>query len=71
MGLITAGHAALVDSCVGHYKPYATSHTIWIETQGFHEEVRVRRRNYDPRIVVTEKIRDNEMTADEEVGDEI
>jgi len=40
MGLIPAGRAALVDSYVGYYKPYATSHDELDTEKEFHEEVR-------------------------------
>ncbi len=40
MGLIAAGHAALVDGYVGYYKPYATSHDELDEDEDFQEEVR-------------------------------
>jgi multimeric flavodoxin WrbA len=40
MGLIPAGHAALVDAYVGYYRPYATSHDQLDEDQNFQEEVR-------------------------------
>jgi multimeric flavodoxin WrbA len=40
MGLIAAGHAALVDGYVGYYKPYATSHEDLDSDNAFHEEVR-------------------------------
>jgi len=40
MGLIAAGHAALVDSYVGYYKPYAISHDELDEDRNFQEEVR-------------------------------
>jgi len=40
MGLIAAGHAALVDRYVGYYKPYATSHDDLDQDKDFHEEVR-------------------------------
>jgi multimeric flavodoxin WrbA len=40
MGLIAAGHAALVDSYVGYYKPYASSHDDLDRAKDFHEEVR-------------------------------
>ncbi|MNC94343.1 hypothetical protein D3C83_111720 [compost metagenome] len=40
MGLIAAGHAALVDSYVGYYKPYASSHDDLDRDKDFHEEVR-------------------------------
>ena len=40
MGLIAAGHVALVDGYVGYYKPYATSHDELDEDKGFQEEVR-------------------------------
>jgi multimeric flavodoxin WrbA len=40
MGLIAAGHAALVDGYVGYYKPYATSHDELDQEKDFHEEVR-------------------------------
>ena len=40
MGLIAAGHAALVDGYVGYYKPYATSHDDLDRDKAFHEEVR-------------------------------
>jgi len=40
MGLIAAGHAALVDGYVGYYKPYATSHDDLDQDKDFHEEVR-------------------------------
>jgi multimeric flavodoxin WrbA len=40
MGLIAAGHAALVDGYVGYYKPYATSHDELDEDEDFKEEVR-------------------------------
>jgi len=40
MGLIPAGRAALVDSYVGYYKPYAVSHDDLDEDEKFHEEVR-------------------------------
>ena len=40
MGLIAAGHVALVDGYVGYYKPYATSHDELDEDKEFQEEVR-------------------------------
>jgi multimeric flavodoxin WrbA len=40
MGLIAAGHAALVDGYVGYYEPYATSHDALDRDHGFQEEVR-------------------------------
>src|SRR5262245_35218186 len=40
MGLIAAGHAALVDGYVGYYKPYAISHDELDEDKDFQEEVR-------------------------------
>jgi multimeric flavodoxin WrbA len=40
MGLVPAGRAALVDSYVGYYKPYATSHDELDDDKGFQEEVR-------------------------------
>ena len=40
MGLIAAGRAALVDSYVGYYKPYACSHDEFDKEKEFHEEVR-------------------------------
>jgi len=40
MGLIAAGRAALVDSYVGYYKAYASSHDDLDRDQNFHEEVR-------------------------------
>jgi hypothetical protein len=40
MGLIAAGHVALVDGYVGYYKPYATSHDALDEDKDFQEEVR-------------------------------
>ena len=40
MGLIAAGHVALVDGYVGYYKPYATSHDELDEDKDFQEEVR-------------------------------
>jgi multimeric flavodoxin WrbA len=40
MGLVPAGHAALVDRYVGYYEPYATSHDDLDREKGFHEEVR-------------------------------
>ena len=40
MGLIAAGHAALVDGYVGYYKPYATSHDDLERDHGFQNEVR-------------------------------
>jgi multimeric flavodoxin WrbA len=40
MGLVPAGRAALVDSYVGYYKPYATSHDELDQDKDFHEEVR-------------------------------
>ena len=40
MGLIAAGRAALVDSYIGYYKPYATSHDELDTEKDFHEEVR-------------------------------
>jgi len=40
MGLIAAGRAALVDSYVGYYQPYATSHDELDADKDFHEEVR-------------------------------
>lgn len=40
MGLIPAGRAALVDSYIGYYKPYATSHDELDAEKDFHEEVR-------------------------------
>ncbi len=40
MGLIAAGHAALIDGYVGYYKPYATSHDELDEDKDFQEEVR-------------------------------
>ena len=40
MGLIAAGHAALVDGYVGYYKPYASSHDDLDRDKGFHQEVR-------------------------------
>jgi multimeric flavodoxin WrbA len=40
MGLIAAGHAAVIDSYIGYYKPYATSHQELDQDHGFQEEVR-------------------------------
>jgi multimeric flavodoxin WrbA len=40
MGLIAAGHVALVDGYVGYSKPYATSHDELDEDKDFQEEVR-------------------------------
>jgi hypothetical protein len=40
IGLIPAGRAALVDSYVGYYRPYATSHDELDVDKGFHEEIR-------------------------------
>jgi hypothetical protein len=40
MGLIAAGHVALVDGYVGYYMPYATSHDELDEDKDFQEEVR-------------------------------
>jgi hypothetical protein len=40
MGLIPAGKTALVDSYVGYYEPYATSHDELDEDKDFQEEVR-------------------------------
>jgi len=40
MGLVPAGHAALVGGYVGYYKPYATSHDDLDADRDFHEEVR-------------------------------
>ena len=40
MGLIPAGHSALVDGYVGYYKPYATSHDELDQDKDFQEEVR-------------------------------
>ena len=40
MGLIAAGHLALVDGYVGYYKSYATSHDELDEDKDFQEEVR-------------------------------
>jgi hypothetical protein len=40
MGLIAAGHAALVDGYVGYYEPYATSHDALDRDRDFQEEVR-------------------------------
>jgi multimeric flavodoxin WrbA len=40
MGLIPAGRAALVESYVGYYKPYATSHDEFDAAKDFHEETR-------------------------------
>jgi multimeric flavodoxin WrbA len=40
MGLIPAGHAALVDGYVGYYKPYANSHDELERDKDFQEEVR-------------------------------
>src|SRR4030095_6271761 len=40
MGVVPAGRAALVDSYVVYYKPYATSHDELDDDKGFQEEVR-------------------------------
>jgi multimeric flavodoxin WrbA len=40
MGLVAAGHLALVDRYVGYYKPYAASHDDLDRDKSFHEEVR-------------------------------
>lgn len=38
--MIAAGHAAVIDSYIGYYKPYATSHQELDQDHGFQEEVR-------------------------------
>ncbi len=40
IGLIPAGHTALVGSYIGYYEPYATSHDDLDQDTDFHEEVR-------------------------------
>lgn len=40
MGLIAAGNSATVESYLGYYKPYATSHDELDREKEFHEEVR-------------------------------
>ena len=40
MGLVGAGHAAVLDRYVGYYEPYATSHDALDRDQDFQEEAR-------------------------------
>lgn len=40
MGLVPAGHSALVGNYVGYYEPYATSHNDLDKEKAFQEEVR-------------------------------
>jgi hypothetical protein len=40
MGLIAAGRAAVIESYVGYYRPYATSHDELDKDKDFQEEVR-------------------------------
>ncbi len=41
IGLIPAGHRAVIDRYIGYYKPYATSHADLDHDTDFQEEVRI------------------------------
>ena len=63
MGLVAAGHHALIDRYVGYYKPYATSHDELDRDEDFQEEVR----NAARTLIAAVRLKRNGSLPDEHI----